>query len=273
GDAYSLTTGDGAIAIVGTPGSAGGGGSLTAGVGGAGQITTAPQPGGKGGSWTITAGVGGASGGAASTAGEGGDVLIVAADAGATGAGVAGNKGRVAFTSGTTQYFLTAAGTAAAPALTTTATTIIEAINEVNAAAAEPSQTVVSVIATTGLTAGRAAYISAADVSSHTDANATVTSEVIGFVKTVGAAGTGEIVTNGIVNVAMVTGLNVSAGDVLFLGNPTIAGAAGQITNDVSGFTTGDTIYEVGVANENNAATSSDSLIEMVIRLGQRVVV
>jgi len=133
GNPFAWTTGAGAPGSGATAGAAGGPWASTAGVGGVGTAT--PADGGIGGAATVTSGVGGASGGAGSTAGAGGDVLIVAAAAGATGAGTAGNQGRVAVTSGTTQYFFTAAGTAAGPALSTTATTIIEAINEADATA------------------------------------------------------------------------------------------------------------------------------------------
>jgi hypothetical protein len=153
---------------------------------------------------------------------------------------------------------------------TFTATSIIGALNELKTAGvAEASQVVTTVLATTGLTVGRAVYVSAADVASHTDANATSTAEVVGFVKTVGAAGTGEVVTAGVVNVAIEAGLTFSAGAVLYLG---VGGTAGQLT-DVPPSGSGDTIYEVGIANEAAAGSSADDQIEMIIRLGQRVVV
>ena len=79
--------------------------------------------------------------------------------------------------------------------------------------------------------------------------------------------------TAGVVDVAIASGLTFSAGAILFLVATGIAGLAGQLTDDVSSFTTGDTIYEVGVANEAAAGSSSDDQIEMLIRLGQRVIV
>ena len=272
GNTYSLTTGAGAIAIVGTAGSAGGGGSLTAGAGGAGQIVTAPQPGGAGGSWTITAGVGGASGGAASTAGAGGDVLIVAADAGATGAGVAGNKGRVAFTSGTTQYFLTAAGTAAGPALTTTAQTIIEAINEIDAASSS-SAFVSSTYTTTGLTVGAPVYISATDTTAHGDADVEATSNIIGLVLTVGASGT--VITHGLATAVWEGGL--TGGTYPVAGNPVfLSTTPGRVTT-VAPTGAGDTVIELGYVKDPSTLTATTTvdgdLAEIHFNVGSRVLV
>lgn len=160
------------------------------------------------------------------------------------------------------------------PTLDTSAQDLVGAINEVNAAASEPLQVVTRVVATTGLTVGRAAFVSALNVASHTDAQAVSTSEVVGFVKTIGIAGTGELVTAGVISVAVASGLAITAGDVLFLGAVGIDTAvAGQISNTTASFTTGDTIYEVGIANTTNGATSSDSLIVMLIRLGSRQIV
>jgi hypothetical protein len=89
---------------------------------GAGGVGASGQTGGTGGTVTITGGPGGAANGG--TEGDGGDVTIVG------GSSTAGLDGRVLFTSGGTSYPLTASG-GAGPALTTTAQTIIEAINEV----------------------------------------------------------------------------------------------------------------------------------------------
>lgn len=271
GNPYGLTVGAGAVSDAAAAGGTGGSVSITAGVGGVGHAN--PQDAGAGGTVTVTAGVGGAAGAnAGSNAGDGGDVALVPGAAGATGSGIAGDPGRCLFTSGGTSYPLTATGTG--PSLATSAQDIIGAINEVNAAASEPGQVVTRAVDTATQTVGRAVYISSAADSTHTDAQSETASEIIGFVKTVGVVDTGEVVLAGLVDVAMASGLNVSAGDVLFLGAVGIDTAlAGQITNTVSNFTAGDTVYEVGVANEANGNTSSDSLIEMVIRLGSRIVV
>jgi len=267
GNPYALTAGAGAAADAAAAGGVGGAIGLTAGVGGAGDDN--PQDGGAGGALTITSGVGGVSGNnAGSTSGAGGDVLIVAADAGAiVGAGAKGNPGRVAFTSGTTQYYLTAAGTG--PALATTAQTIIEAINEVAGGTSSAATMITTTFATTGLTVGAPCYVSALDTASECDADAVATSDVIGFVKTVGAAGTGEVVLGGVTNMAFEVGLNVLPGEVIYLSTVT-----GRVTN-VAPSGTGDTVYEVGFANdsESGGATTDGEALECVIHFGSRVVV
>ncbi len=106
----------GSVSITGGTGTGAGRGGdleLRAGAGG---------PTGLGGDTYLRSGNGGA------TSGDSGDILINAGTAAGS-----GDDGRVIFTSGATTYGLTASGVAG-PALTTTATTIIEAINEVDAA-------------------------------------------------------------------------------------------------------------------------------------------
>ena len=109
--------------------------ALTSGIGAA---TTGVAAGGIGGAVTITSGAGGA-GSATGVAGAGGDACLVAGEAGSAGLGGPGQIGRVCFTSGSTEYFLTAAATTAAPALATTAQDIIGAINEIDGAVGSSS--------------------------------------------------------------------------------------------------------------------------------------
>jgi hypothetical protein len=105
GNAYALTSGIGAAAGASTDGGTGGAVTLTTGAGGAGSATNA--------------------------GGDGGDLNLVAGDGGVTGGAGAGAAGVINLDSGGTLYPLSASP---GPALTTTAQTIIEAINEVDAA-------------------------------------------------------------------------------------------------------------------------------------------
>ena len=119
----------------------------------------------NGGSFSIVGGDGGTTGGGAavdisggsggSTSGDGGNITIT----GGTAPG-SGNAGRVIFTSGGTAYGLTASG-GPGPALTTTATTIIEAINEIDGLASTPN--LASVLAVGNTTSGTDIEVSAAD--------------------------------------------------------------------------------------------------------------
>lgn len=152
-----------------------------------------------------------------------------------------------------------------------TATSIVGALNELKSAGvAEAAQVVVTDLATTGLDSGAPVYISGADTASHTDADAEGTSNFVGFVKTVGAAGTGEIVASGIALAAFEGGLSGYAA-----GNPVyLATTAGRVTfNEPTG--SGDTVYEVGylVNTTGLTATTVDGeTAEVFISKGQRSV-
>jgi hypothetical protein len=131
GNPFSWTSGAGAAGGATNAGGAGGAITLTGGDGGAASASN--NDGGAGADVSIVAGDGGA-GATGQTSGAGGDLLLTAGSVGAAGGGSAStDPGRVALTSGGTQYFVTAAGTG--PSLTTTAQTIIEAINEIDGAA------------------------------------------------------------------------------------------------------------------------------------------
>lgn len=132
------------------------------------------------------------------------------------------------------------------------ATSIIGALNELKTAGvAEASQVVITDIATTGLTVGAPVYVSGTDTASHTDASALSTSLFIGIVKTVGAAGTGEIVTDGVTAMSFAAGLTVSAGDQIYL-SETVA----RVTN-VAPAASGSVAASIGICHDTTGLTAT----------------
>jgi hypothetical protein len=200
--------------------------ALTTGIGAA---TTGAAAAGLGGGIIITAGLGGA-GSAAAVSGVGGDACLRAGAQGATGGFGLGNHGRVCLTSGAREYFLTAAATSTAPTLATTAQTIIEAINENQAATAGASEGVeiTMTAGAGGITANRFVYISANNTVLHSDASADATGRGIGVAESaIVAAASGAVKVAGIVSVFFSAGLTaINANEPVFLSE-----TAGEATN------------------------------------------
>jgi len=150
-----------------------------------------------------------------------------------------------------------------------TATSIIGALNELlSATSAGAGQVVVDSI-TTGLTVGAPVYLTTtADTYAHCDADAAGTSDWVGFVKTVGGLGTGEVVMAGKTDAAFEVGLTITVGDALFLSTVT-----GRVTN-VAPSGVGDTVYELGYCNEVQAggSTTDGEALEVVIAHSARSV-
>lgn len=241
--------------------------ALTAGIGAAAGGTTA---GGVGGGVEIAAGAGGA-GSATDLGGVGGDACIRAGVQGATGGAGVQDHGRVCFTSGSTEYFLTAAATTAAPALTTTAQTIIEAINEVAAATAGASEgiEVTLTAGAGGITANRGVYISANNTVLHSDASADATARYFGIAPSaITAAATGVIKMGGVVSAFFSAGLTaIAANEQVWLSE-----TAGEFTN-VAPTTSGSVRQLVGYIKDaaayNNGAGSAH---EIVMVRGERFI-
>jgi len=226
---------------------------FTSGIGAAGGGTTA---GGIGGGTQLVAGVGGA-GSATQLAGAGGDACLIAGAAGADGGGGAANHGRVCFTSGTTQYFLTAADTSAPPAiLGLTATTIIEAINEIaETVGASAAEVVVTYTSGEALVTGDLVYISADNTVSIADATTAATSRIIGAVKAgVGSGVDVEIIICGVATLRSASESWV-AGEEVYLADATDDGTVTRIGG--SNFpTSGEYLQLCGFVNNDTSSTA-----------------
>lgn len=103
------------------------------------------------------------------------------------------------------------------------------------------------------ITIGQAVYLTAADTVDLAQGNASGTSDVIGVVvaTSISASGTGAIITNGQLTATTtqwdaVTGQTggLTAGSTYFLDKTT----AGKMTADISAYTTGDFVCQVGRA-------------------------
>jgi len=107
-------------------------------------------------------------------------------------------------------------------------------------------------LTTTGLTAGDVAYVASNDTAGAAIATATSTARCAGFVSVVGGAGTGKVqVGNVYAGANFITGLTgLAAGQPVYLSK-----TAGKLTNDVSAFTTGDVVAEVGITTSVSSAT------------------
>lgn len=250
GNPFALTAGTGAAAGATNPGGTGGTITETGGVGGAADANNA---GGVGGAITLTAGVGGA-GSATQLGGAGGDITLSGGAAGASGGAGTGNAGRVRFISGTTPYYLTASGVG--PALTTSAQTIIEAINEIDAAvSAVAADRLIQTFVTTGLTVGAPVYItSTTDTVGHGDADVEAQSNIIGLVETVGGAGVGKVVTHGLALAVFAAGDTWTNGDPVFLSTDTGRCCFTAPSGDQ------DTIIELGYLKDATGSGASSGL-------------
>lgn len=115
-------------------------------------------------------------------------------------------------------------------------------------------------LTTTGLTAGDVCYASSTNTGGAAVATAASTSRVLGFVSTVGAPGTIQV--TGIYSGAnFITVVGLAVGQPVFLSK-----TSGKLTNDVSTFTTGDVVAEIGivlaVASGTGGAAAADVLIQ-----------
>jgi hypothetical protein len=123
--------------------------------------------------------------------------------------------------------------------------------------------------ATGSLAVGEAAYINGNGSAEQANAGATSTSKVVGVASVLDAS-SGVIITAGDApSSQLVTGLTVNAGDRLWLSK-----TAGAMTNDVSAFTTGDTVYPMGRVKDASGytgGTPANSKVDMVVDLGEPV--
>jgi len=118
---------------------------------------------------------------------------------------------------------------------------------------------------TTGLVVGDAAYISADNTGSPTDATVSATARAAGLVHTIGGPGVGQVQVLGIFNEAnFVAGLALAAGNPVYLSK-----TSGKLTNDVSAFVPGDVVAEIGlvmrVINAGGGDGAADVLLQMKV--------
>jgi hypothetical protein len=121
---------------------------------------------------------------------------------------------------------------------------------------------------TGSLVAGEVGYINGNDSAEQADAtsgnNAT---EAIGIAATINAS-TGTIVTDGDYTAAQfVTRLSLTAGDRVW-----VSKTAGALTNDVSGFSTGDTVIPMGRVRDASGytgGTPGNSKADIVVQVGE----
>lgn len=253
GGAASGTGAGGAVSVLGGTPTAGAGGTIT--------ITAGPGVGTNqaGGAVTIT-------GGASTGTADGANVTVSGGTAGGTGV-----DGRVVFVSGGTTYGLTAASVAG-PALTTTAQTIIEAINEINGNAnAGTTQRTVTNSNAGAITVGQVLYFDGAGagtVDLATAATNSAASRGYYFVSdaSIASAATGTANTGGTTQVRLETGLTISEGDILFLS----ASTPGSATN-VAPSGTGNIVQVIGqISDVQTYDGATDLLVEAEIVIGNR---
>jgi len=256
GDSGAFSQSGGTVSITG------GTGLVTDNAGGAVSVTGGPAIGGDnaGGAVSVT-------GGSSTGTVNGADVTV--AGGSATGTGV---DGRVIFTSGGTTYGLTASGVSG-PALTTTAQTVIEAINEVNASAATFTQTFTNntgsailegeVLAPSATTAGE---IVLGDASSDNNASLVVGFGPSGGIAD-GASGGVFSVRGQLVTARFDASLTLAEGELVFLSE-----TAGRITNVVP--TTVNTVaQQVGwITDTLSYDGTTDFLAQIFFMDGPRLV-
>lgn len=115
-------------------------------------------------------------------------------------------------------------------------------------------------LTTTGLTAGDVCYVSSNGTGSAAIATAAASSRVAGVVSTVGASG--AIQASGLVSSAnFITTAGLAAGQPVYLSK-----TAGKLTNDVSGFSTGDVVAEIGLAVSVTSATGGTGAASVLIQ-------
>jgi len=130
-----------------------------------------------------------------------------------------------------------------------TASTLVGVLNELKEAGVAEADAVISDLITTGLTVGNPVYITGTDdTTAATDASAASTSEsFVGIVRTIGALGTGEVVTSGTASALIEAGL--TGGDYPVAGDPVyLSETAGRITTIAPSGNpqTGIVVYPIG---------------------------
>jgi len=152
-----------------------------------------------------------------------------------------------------------------------TATSIIGALNELQGSAGASNEVVVSLTNNTGstITEGSVVYHTSVD-GEVADAIATsdnASSRPIGFASAdILDTATGSVVTMGLATIQLVAGLTTTPGDELFLSL-----TAGQATNDVSAFSSGNVVHSIGYISDDTAYAGTNR-VEAIVQWGGRIV-
>lgn len=141
-----------------------------------------------------------------------------------------------------------------------TATTLVGALNELKEAGVAEADAVIADFITTGLTVGNPVYVTTTDdTTAATDASALATAEsFVGIVRTIGALGTGEVVTSGTAAALVEAGL--TGGDYPVAGDPIyLSETAGRVTTIAPSDTpqSGTIIYPIGYVRNDTGLTAT----------------
>jgi hypothetical protein len=140
-----------------------------------------------------------------------------------------------------------------------TATTLVGVLNELKEAG--EADAVISDLITTGLAIGNPVYITTTDdTTAATQADVLATSEAfVGIVRTIGALGTGEVVTSGTASALVEAGLTTTdypvAGDPVYLSEL----VAGRVTTIAPSGNpqSGEVIYQIGYVRNDTGLTAT----------------
>lgn len=159
-----------------------------------------------------------------------------------------GTAGTVKLNSG---FYIGATGPASANVTATNLNTLTGGVNadslHTHSASAATSVTVSLTWST--VSQGAAVYVSSANTVSAAVATAIGTSRVVG----IPTATTDVVQVAGIADATFISGLTLTAGDPVYLSK-----TAGKFTNDVSAFTSGDVVSEVGILTSAGTYSTGD---------------